>query len=119
MTQILLTTGTQLALFVPFPRLQSVLATWLIPALKPVWLDGIRALGPCACATARIIFCVCARDIVLQHMWNGTTAGEEPLQLNRSPEQLKAEGALAEGRRNNAGMTCICKARFFPTCRAL
>ena len=48
--------------------------------------------------------CVCARDIVLQHMWNGRTAVEGPLQLSHPPEQLKADRDLTEASRNSTGM---------------
>lgn len=47
---------------------------------------------------------MCARDIVLQHMWNGRTAVETPLQLSHPVEQLEADRGLADSSRNSTGM---------------
>lgn len=78
--------------------------TWRTLALTSLWLVDIYMLRYCVRASASMRFCVCARDIVLQYMWNGRTAVEEPLQLSHPPEQLKADRDLAKDSKGSTGM---------------
>ena len=56
------------------------------------------ALRDCVCV------CAAARDIVLQHLWNGRTTVDDPLQLSHPPEQLRANNDTVQGRSNSNRM---------------
>lgn len=68
----------------------------------------IALLRSCSCAT---------RDIVLQHMWEGRTPAEEPVQVEHSLEQPVADRGPAEASSNSIGMHM--QASLFPTCARL
>lgn len=62
--------------------LLQVLPAWCMPALRCIGLHGNCTIRLCSCA---------ARDIVLQHMWDGRTPAKEPLQVEHSFEQPRAD----------------------------